>query len=40
LGNVPLAAVLRRGETSFGGVVSFIFAELTALPFLDIYRRY
>jgi uncharacterized membrane protein YraQ (UPF0718 family) len=40
VGNVPLAAVLRRGGTSFGGVVSFIFADLIALPFLDIYRRY
>ncbi len=28
VGNVPLAAVLWRGGISFGGVVSFIFADL------------
>jgi uncharacterized membrane protein YraQ (UPF0718 family) len=37
---VPLAAVLWRGGISFGGVVSFIFADLIVLPVLDIYRRY
>jgi uncharacterized membrane protein YraQ (UPF0718 family) len=40
VGNVPLAAVLWRGGISFGGVVSFIFADLIVLPVLDIYRRY
>jgi len=40
VGNVPLAAVLWRGGISFGGVVSFIFADLIVLPILDIYRRY
>lgn len=40
VGNVPLAAVLWRGGISFGGVVSFIFADLIILPILDIYRRY
>jgi uncharacterized membrane protein YraQ (UPF0718 family) len=39
VGNVPLAAVLWRGGISFGGVVSFIFADLIVLPILDIYRR-
>jgi len=38
--NVPLAAVLWRGGISFGGVVSFIFADLIVLPVLDIYRKY
>ena len=40
VGNVPLAAVLWRGGISFGGVVSFIFADLIVVPILDIYRRY
>src|SRR5919202_1437361 len=40
VGNVPLAAVLWRGGISFGGVVSFVFADLIVLPVLDIYRRY
>src|SRR5437763_14731902 len=40
VGNVPLAAVLWRGGISFGGVVSFIFADLIVLTILDIYRRY
>lgn len=40
VGNIPLAAVLWRGGISFGGVVSFIFADLIILPILDIYRKY
>jgi len=40
VGNVPLAAVLWRGGISFGGVVSFIFADLIILPILHIYRKY
>src|SRR5579875_2149665 len=40
VGNVPLAAVLWRGGISFGGLVSFIFADLSVLPILDIYRKY
>lgn len=40
VGNVPLAAVLWNGGISFGGVVSFIFADLIVLPILNIYRRY
>jgi uncharacterized protein len=40
IGNVPLAAVLWNGGISFGGVLSFIFADLLILPILDIYRRY
>jgi uncharacterized membrane protein YraQ (UPF0718 family) len=40
VGNVPLAAVLWRGGISFGGVTSFIFADLIVLPILDIYRKY
>jgi uncharacterized protein len=40
IGNVPLAAVLWNGGISFGGVVSFIFADLIVLPILNIYRKY
>ncbi len=40
IGNVPLAVVLWNGGISFGGVISFIFADLIILPILDIYRKY
>lgn len=40
VGNVPLAAVLWNGGISFGGVVSFIFADLIVLPILHIYWKY
>jgi uncharacterized membrane protein YraQ (UPF0718 family)/YHS domain-containing protein len=40
IGNVPLAASLWKGGISFGGVISFIFADLITLPLLLIYRRY
>ena len=40
VGNVPLAAVLWNGGSSFGGVIAFIYADLVVLPMLDIYRRY
>ena len=37
---MPLAAALWHGGISFGGVISFIFADLITLPLLLIYRRY
>jgi hypothetical protein len=40
VGNVPLAAALWKGGISFGGVVSFVFADLITLPLLSIYRKY
>ncbi|MGD1012722.1 MAG: permease [Acidimicrobiales bacterium] len=40
IGNVPLAAALWKGGISFGGVVSFLFADLISLPLLFVYRRY
>ncbi len=40
VGNVPMAAALWHGGISFGGVISFIFADLIALPLLLIYRRF
>jgi uncharacterized membrane protein YraQ (UPF0718 family) len=40
IGNVPLAAVLWNNGISFGGVISFIFADLLIIPILNIYRKY
>jgi len=40
VGNVPLAAALWKGGISFGGVTSFIFADLIALPLVLIYRKF
>ena len=40
IGNVPLAAVLWNSGISFGGVISFVFADLIILPILSIKRRY
>jgi len=40
IGNVPLAAVLWNGGISFGGVVSFIFADLIIIPIILIYKKY
>ena len=40
VGNVPLAAVLWNGGSSFGGVIAFIFSDLLVIPVLNIYRKY
>jgi uncharacterized membrane protein YraQ (UPF0718 family) len=40
VGNVPLAAVLWNGGISFGGVISFIFADLIIIPIDRIYAKY
>src|SRR5438128_3813685 len=40
VGKIPLARVLWNGGISFGGVISFIFADLLILPILNIYRKY
>jgi uncharacterized membrane protein YraQ (UPF0718 family) len=40
VGNVPLAAVLWAGGISFGGVMSFVFADLLIVPLLVIRHRY
>ncbi len=40
IGNVPLAAALWNGGISFGGVVSFLFADLIIIPIVVIYRKY
>lgn len=40
VGNVPFAAVLWQNGIPFGGVMSFIFADLIVPPLTDAYRRY
>ena len=40
IGNVPLAAVLWSGGSTFGGVISFLYADLIVLPLIDVYRKY
>jgi YHS domain-containing protein len=40
IGNVPLAAALWHGGLGFGGVISFIFADLITFPLFLIYRKY
>jgi uncharacterized protein len=40
IGNVPLAGVLWNAGISFGGVISFIFADLIIVPILFIYQKY
>lgn len=40
VGNIPLASVLWSGGMSFGGVISFIYADLLILPLVLIYRKY
>ena len=40
VGNVPLGGVLWNGGISFGGVVSFLFADLIIIPILFIYAKY
>jgi uncharacterized membrane protein YraQ (UPF0718 family) len=39
-GNIPLASVLWAGGISFGGVISFIYADLIIIPLVLIYRKY
>jgi len=40
IGNVPMAAALWHGGISFGGVISFLFADLLSMPLILIYRKY
>ena len=40
IGNIPLAGVLWSGGISFGGVISFIYADLIIIPLILIYRKY
>ena len=40
VGNIPLAAALWSRGVAFGGVITFIFADLVTLPLLMIYRKF
>ena len=39
-GNIPLASLLWANGISFGGVISFIYADLLVIPLILIYRKY
>ncbi|MGH7989420.1 MAG: permease, partial [Limisphaerales bacterium] len=36
----PLASLLWSGGISFGGVISFVYADLIIIPLIFIYRKY
>jgi len=38
--NIPLASLLWSNGISFGGVISFIYADLIVVPIILIYRKY
>jgi uncharacterized membrane protein YraQ (UPF0718 family) len=40
VGNIPLASLLWAHGISFGGVISFIYADLLVVPILLIYLKY
>ena len=40
VGNIPLASLLWANGISFGGVISFIYADLLVIPLIFIYRKY
>jgi uncharacterized protein len=40
VGNIPLASLLWSNGISFGGVISFIYADLLVIPLILIYRKY
>jgi uncharacterized protein len=40
IGNIPLASLLWSEGISFGGVISFIYADLIIIPLISIYRKY
>jgi uncharacterized membrane protein YraQ (UPF0718 family) len=40
VGNIPLASLLWANGISFGGVISFIYADLLVIPLILIYRKY
>jgi uncharacterized protein len=40
VGNIPLASLLWAHGISFGGVISFIYADLLVIPIILIYRKY
>src|ERR1043166_7649516 len=40
VGNIPLASLLWANGISFGGVISFVYADLLVIPLILIYRQY
>ena len=40
VGNIPLASILWSSGISFGGVISFIYADLIVIPLILIYGKY
>jgi uncharacterized protein len=40
IGNIPLASLLWSNGISFGGVISFIYADLIIIPLIFIYNKY
>jgi uncharacterized membrane protein YraQ (UPF0718 family) len=40
IGNIPLASLLWSHGISFGGVISFIYADLIVIPIMIIYGKY
>ncbi len=40
IGNIPLASILWSSGISFGGVISFIYADLIVVPLIVIYGKY
>jgi len=40
VGNIPLASLLWANGISFGGVISFIYADLLVIPLILIYLKY
>jgi uncharacterized protein len=40
IGNIPLASILWSSGISFGGVISFIYADLIVIPLILIYGKY
>jgi len=40
VGNIPLASILWAGGISFGGVISFIYADLIIVPLILAYKKY
>src|SRR5450432_2249515 len=40
VGNIPLASHLWANGISFGGVISFIYADLLVIPLIFIYAKY
>ena len=40
IGNIPLASMFWSEGISFGGVISFIYADLIIIPLILVYRKY